>query len=438
MTTDSSDQDTAAIDFETVDYFTDQSLISDPYPYLEHLRGKCPVAHLAHHGVVAVTGLEEVMEVYRDKDSFSSCNSVTGPFPGLPVPAAGEDISALIEQYRDQLPLSEYVVTEDQPTHTDHRALVMRVFSPKRVRENEAFMWRLADAQIDEFIGRGQLEVIQDFAKPFTALVIADLLGVPEEDRAEFRAVLAATAGGGAAEVGRDVRAHDPLAYLSEKFTGYVEDRRREPRGDVLTELSTATYPDGSTPAIDVVVRMATFLFGAGQDTTARLISAALRVLAERPDVQDVLRRDRQRIPDFIEEMLRVESPVKCGFRMARVKTSLAGVDIPAGATVALFLSAANRDPRRFDEPAEMHADRQNAREHVAFGRGIHSCPGGPLARVEARVTLERFFDRTTEFRISEGEHGSADARRYEFTPSYTGRGLQALHLEFTRADASS
>ena len=417
-------------DFDTVDYFTDQSLIPDPYPYLEYLRGKCPVTHLPHHGVVAVTGHEEVMEVYRDKDTFSSCNSVTGPFPGLPVTPEGDDISALIEQYRDQLPMSEYVVTQDLPTHADHRALVMRVFSPKRVRENEAFMWRLADKQIDEFVGRGELEVLQDYAKPFTALVIADLLGVPEEDRADFRKVLATSHS--AAEVGDDVRVHDPLAFLAGQFTSYVEDRRREPRDDVLTELATATYPDGTTPDVDVVVKMATFLFGAGQDTTARLISSTLRILAEHPDVQELLRNDRHRIPDFIEEALRFESPVKCGFRMARVNTSLAGVDIPAGATIALFVSAANRDPGRFEAPTEFHPDRPTAREHVAFGRGIHSCPGGPLARVEAQVTLERFFDRTIDIKISEIAHGPADARRYEFTPSYTGRGLQALHLEFT------
>ena len=416
--------------FDAIDYFTDQSLIADPYPYFEHLRSKCPVTHLPHHGVVAVTGHEELMEVYRDKDTYSSCNSVTGPFPGLPVQPEGDDISALIEQYRDQLPMSEYVVTEDQPTHTDHRALVMRVFSPKRVRENEAFMWRLADNQIDEFIGRGTLEVLEDYAKPFTTLVIADLLGVPEDDRGEYRRVLGTSHS--AAEVGKSVRDHDPLAFLAEKFTGYVEDRRREPRDDVLTELSTTTYPDGSIPEVGVVVRMATFLFGAGQDTTARLISAALRILAEHPDVQELLRNERHCVPDFIEEVLRFESPVKCGFRMARVTTTLGGVEIPAGATVALFLAAANRDPARFDEPAEMQPDRTTAREHVAFGRGIHSCPGGPLARVEAQVTLERFFDRTVDIKISETEHGPADARRYEFTPSYTGRGLQALHLEFT------
>ncbi len=427
-----SDQDAPETGFDTIDYFTDQSLIADPFPYFEHLREQCPVAHLPHHGVVAVTGYDEALEVLHDTDTFSSCNSVTGPFPGLPVEAEGDDISDLIEQYRHEMPLSEYVVALDPPLHTDHRSLVMRLLTPKRIRENEAFMWRLADQQIDEFIDRGTVEILGDYARPFTALVIADLLGVPLEDHQDFRKFLASTHAPGS--VGEEVRQLDPLAFLSERFTSYVEDRRREPRSDVLTHLSTTTYPDGTIPEVDVVVRMASFLFGAGQDTTARLISSALRLLAERPDVEQILRDERDRIPNFIEEVLRLQSPVKCGFRLPRVTTSLDGVDIPAGSPVALMLAAANRDPRRFEEPQELRPDRPNAREHIAFGRGAHTCPGGPLARVEAQVTLERFFDRMVDIRISDLEHGPADARHYDFVPSYTGRGLLALHLEFTPA----
>ena len=182
-------------------------------------------------------------------------------------------------------------------------------------------------------------------------------------------------------------------------------------------------------------MRVATNVFAAGQETTVRLLSSALKVLAERPDIQQVLRRERDRIPNFIEETLRIESPVKGDFRLARVPTTVGGVDIPAGTTVMVMNGAANRDPRQFDQPDEFDVARPNARRHIAFGRGIHSCPGAPLARAEARVCIERLLDRTTDIRISEDKHGPADARRYSYVPTYILRGLTALHLEFTVAE---
>ena len=140
-----------------------------------------------HHGVVMVTGYEEAMAVYRDTATFSSCNTVSGPFAGFPVPLEGDDVSALIEQHRDELPFSDQLPTFDPPKHTAHRGLLMRLITPKRLKENEEFMWRLADRQIDEFLDRGECEFVHEYANPFTLLVIADLLGVPEADHETFR-----------------------------------------------------------------------------------------------------------------------------------------------------------------------------------------------------------------------------------------------------------
>jgi cytochrome P450 len=165
------------------------------------------------------------------------------------------------------------------------------------------------------------------------------------------------------------------------------------------------------------------------------LLAAALQLLGERPDLQQLLRDERDRIPSFIEETLRFEGPVKGDFRMPRVATTVGGVEIPAGSTVMVLNAAANRDPRHFDEPTEFRVDRANARHHLAFGFGIHACPGSPLARAEGRVSLERLLDRMADIRISEAEHGPADARRYEYAPTYILRGLQRLHLEFTPVD---
>ena len=264
-------------------------------------------------------------------------------------------------------------------------------------------------------------------------LVVADLLGVPEADHATFRKELQGDAHEGPTRIDKNAAiAHKPLEFLYDRFTAYIEDRRREPRNDVMTELATATFPDGSLPEVNDVMLIASNLFAAGQETTARMLGTALRLIGERPELQQALRDDRDRIPAFVEEVVRIESPIQGNFRLARVPTTVGGVDIPAGTTLMVLEGAANRDARQFECPAEFRVDRVNGRQHVAFGFGIHACAGAPLARAEGRVSLERILDRTADIRISEAEHGPAGARRYDYTPIYMLRGLEQLHLEFT------
>ena len=421
-------------DFEEMDFFRGDELVADPYPYFDALRERCPVGREPHHGVVMVTGYDEAVEIFHDSRTFSSCISVTGPFPGFPVPLEGDDVTALIEEHRHELPFSDQLPVLDPPVHTDHRALLMRLITPKRLKENEASVWQLADRQLDEFLDGGEGEFVGGYAAPFTLLVIADLLGVPEQDREEFAEHLQGRPGSGATIGGTgQAMTHNPLEFLYAKFATYIEDRRREPRDDVLTGLAAAMFPDGSVPEVTDVVRVAANLFSAGQETTVRLLSTALKIMAERPDLQRLLRAERDRIPNFIEETLRLESPVKGDFRLSRTPVSVGGVQLPAGTTVMVLNGAANRDPRRFEDPGTFDVARANARQHLAFGRGIHTCPGAPLARAEARVSIERLLDRTSDIRLSERRHGPADARRYRYLPTYILRGLTRLYLEFDR-----
>ncbi len=427
-------------DVTAMDFFRDERLVEDPYTYFDAMRDKCPVSREPHYGVMMVTGWEEACEVANNADTFSSCISVTGPFPGFPVALEGmegSDITALIEEHRDELPFSDQLPTLDPPTHTDHRALLMRLITPKRLKENEDAMWALADRVLDDFLTPGEGEFINGFAGPFTLLVIADLLGVPEEDRHTFVANLRRNVGGGVGNTSEKSLAHSPLEFLYEAFGGYIEDRRRAPRDDVLTGLATATFPDGSVPDVTDVARVATNVFSAGQETTVRLLGAALQVIGERPEIQQQLRNDRSLVPNFIEEALRIESPVKGDFRLSRRPVTVGGVDIPAGTTVMVVNGAANHDPRRFDNPGTFDPLRKNARQHIAFGRGIHSCPGAPLARAETRVAIERLLDRTSNITVSEAKHGPADDRRYRYVPTYILRGLTELHLEWTPAGYS-
>lgn len=417
-------------DFDSKDFFTDPSFIPDPHPYFDHLRSKCPVQFIEPRGVVAVTGFDECLAVLRDTSTYSNINAATGPFPGMPFTPEGDDITEQIERHRPEIPLNEHLVTMDPPKHTRIRRLLAGLFTPRRLDENEEFMWRLADRLIDTFHASGKVELLHEYAQPFALLTVADLLGVPEADHAAFVAHLSSQTPGAMAEDG--ALGANPLEFLDSKFSNYIETRRREPVGDVLTILAESRYSDGETPDVVELVRLATFLFGAGQDTTARLITASFRLLGENPELQKQLREDHSLVPQFVEEALRLEGPVKSDFRLAKKKTTLGGVDIPAGTPVMVSLPAGNRDPRRFPDPHEFRLDRDNAREHIAFGRGVHSCPGGSLARVEARVTVERLLDRMADIKISEEKHGTADDRHFTYEPTYILRGLASIHLEFT------
>jgi cytochrome P450 len=418
-------------ELDQVDFFTDPSLNEDPYAYYDALRAKCPVTPIPHHGVLAVTGYDEANEVYRDNETFSSCNSVIGPFATFPVPLEGDDVGAIIDAYRDQLPMFEHMVTMDAPDHTRERALLMRLITPRRLQQNEDFMAGLAERQLSEFLADGKCEFIRAYSQPFALLTVADLLGVPEADHESVRAGFGLSHTPGMLGKSEAPNTLNALAWLDGLFTSYIEDRRAKPGKDVLTDLALATYPDGTTPEVVAVVRSSTFLFAAGQETTARLLAVALKYLAENPGLQDELRANRELIPDFIEEALRIESPVKADFRMTRRTTSIGGVEVRAGTPVMLLNGAANWDPKRYECPEEFRVGRPGGRSHLAFGRGAHTCPGGPLARAEGRITVEKILDRTRNIRLDEAHHGPVGNRRFAYEPTWVLRGLSSLYIEF-------
>ena len=430
---------TSATDFDRIDYFSDKTLVADPYPYYDYLRQKGPVTPI-QHGVLAVTGYDEAVEVYRDTEHFSAVNSPTGPFPPLPFQPQGDDITQQIKEHRHHFPLNEHMATFDPPEHTAHRALLMRLLTPNRIKENEEFMWQLADRLLDEFASDGRCEFIGQYSQRFTLQVICDLLGVPDEDHELFRQMLITSLDTGQGASGRvtqnrsETVTMNPLQFLDDWFTRYVRDRRSSPQSDVLTHLATTTFPDGTLPPIEDVVHLATFLFIAGQETTAKLIAQAVRVLAESPELQERLRGDRELIPNFIEETLRLHTPVKSAFRLAKRSTRIGDVPVPAGTTVMLAIAGANRDPRRFANPHEFQVERRNAREHMAFTRGAHVCPGAPLARMEARASLERILERMRDIRLDEAQHGPPGARRFDWVPTYVLHGFRSLHIEYGSA----
>ncbi|WP_304105913.1 cytochrome P450 [Mycolicibacterium bacteremicum] len=423
-------------DLAEADFFSDQVISQSPYEYWDRLRELGPVTREPHYGVVAVTGYQEVMAAFKDHDSFSAVNAIGGPFPPLPFTPEGDDISAQIEEHRHLFPIHEHMVVMDPPAHEKARSLLSKLLTPRRLKENEDFMWKLVDSQIDHFIDSGRCEFLSEYAKPFATSAIIDLLGVPEGDRPEFLAALGAERpdGNRVGALDGEPVGLDPLQYLDDKFLGYLAERRRDPRDDVLSGMAAALYPDGSTPELIELVKPATFLFAAGQETVTKLLTAAVQTLGDRPEFQQALREDPSRIPTFIEEAVRMHSPTKVDFRLVRKSTTLGGVSLPAGTVVMLCLGAANRDPRKFEDPHEFRPERKNVREHIAFGRGIHTCAGAPLARVEGQITVRRLLDRMSEISIDESKHGAAGARNYVYEPTFLLRGLTELHIEFTPA----
>jgi cytochrome P450 len=417
--------------FETIDYFTDLALIDDPHPYFRHLRSIGPVVELPSHGVLAVVGHQEGLGVLLNHEDFSSITTATGPIPPIPFEPDGDDITRQIEAHRPTMPFGAMLVAQDRPDHTATRRLLNGLLTPNRFRENEEYLSGLADRKIDEFIDSGRLEVITGYAHPFATLAIADFLGMPEE------AIAPALEGCGRMPgVIGDTREmeNNPLEQLAMHFFGMLSERRSNPRKDVMSVLAQTTHADGSLPEIGKLVSLAAVLFGAGQDSTVRLIAATLKTLAERPDLQDKVRAEPGLIPKFIEEVLRLDGSTKSFFRLAKRRAQVGGIDIDPGTTVMVVLSAMNRDPRVFENPDEFQIERSNVRKHLAFGAGIHACIGAPLARAEARLTVEKLLRRTRNIRLDAHVHGPEGARRFEYQPNYTQRALSSLSIVFDKA----
>jgi cytochrome P450 len=407
------------------DFFTDPEILQDPIPYYRALHERGPVVREPHKGVFMLSRIDEILEVYTDHERFSAIVGPLGPLVDVPEPAAGESWSEVIDRRRHEIPMGDQLTSLDPPKHTRHRALAGRLFTPNRLKQNEDFILTLADALIDEIADRGEVEFSSAYARPFTLLVIADLLGVPREDHETFRGWLGGERGTVGDPRGRHA-ADQVFANLAPYFMRYIEERRASAGDDVMSRLASVRFSDGELPEVMDVVRLATIIFAAGQETTARLLTAGMRVLCEHPAVAEELRRDPEAIPNFVEECLRLEGPIKGSFRLALCDTRLAGVHIPAGSITMAVIGAANRDPRVFEDPDRFDPRRSNVRRNIAFGHGEHFCIGASLARTETRIGFERLLARLDDIRL-------VDAAALSYVETFIIRGLNDLPVRFRR-----
>ncbi|MBV1689402.1 cytochrome P450 [Novosphingobium sp. G106] len=416
------------------DFYSDPAIIDRPKDYFGMLRARAPVAWEPHHGTLMVTGFEEANAVLTDKSGvYSNACSVVGPIPGLPFAPQAHDITGQLAEHGPDLPWADHLVCMDGKKHAEHRMLLGSLLTYKRLKANEDYLRALSDRLIDGFVASGKCAVVPDYAHATTTYAISDLLGIPEGDRAELLDLIGAPPsqldGDAVHKVGPD-----PLIFMKPRFDDYLRERLESPRGDLMSELVQARFKDGSVPDFDTLSNLARFLFGAGQDTTSRLISMAILILGEDPALQARLWREPERISDFIEEVLRYDAPVKTTYRLALRDTALGDVAVPAGTIITVCIYAASNDPAHFADPDRFDIDRPGLRDHMGFSRGAHGCLGAPLGRMESRIAIEQLLARVQDISISEEHHGPADARRYRFEPTYTFRSLSDLFIEFTPA----
>jgi cytochrome P450 len=416
------------------DYFSDHGILKDPYAYFEAIRAKGPIYQVPSSGLVVITGFDEIIDVLNNTQDFSSVIAPGGPAAPMPFQPQGSDITAQIEAHRTEFIGGDLLVAYDGMQHKFSRSLLTPLFTPSRLRANEQFMADYSEQLVKEAVANGGCELIKQIATPFVTLVIADLLGVPTEDRQIFMDAIEAGPPPGSLNSDDLMEQNQPLVIMGMYFAGYVQDRRKDPRADILSELANATYPDGSTPDALEIVRIATFLFGAGQDTSAKLLGNTMKFIVDEPGLQERLRKDPSLITALLEEVLRLEGSAKMTARLARRDTRIGSLNVPAGTRVMLALSAGNRDPRRFEDPAALILDRPKNKEHLAFGRGAHVCAGAPLARAEVRIILEKFLAQTSHIGLAEEKHGPTGNRNFDYDASFIIRGLSELQIKLTPA----
>lgn len=359
--------------------------VRDPYPELAEARRATPVQrldsslmpHEEGQEVFFVYRHDDIAQVLRDGDTFSSAHIIDL----IMGPIMGEHI----------------MLGMDDPQHRRYRALVSTAFRQKVLTQWEHELFgAVANGLIDTFATRGRAELVREFDYPYPTKVISGILGLPREDYLQFQRWSTA--------ILSFFTKLDEAITASEEVKEYLavvlEDRRREPREDLISELAQAEL-DGEHLTDEEIFSFLRLLLPAGVETTYRSLGNLLFWLLSAPEQLEAVRADRSLIPQAIEEALRLETPLLNITRLATTDTEVGGVAIPAGSTVMLMLAAANRDEERYDEPDRFDIFRPNPKPHVSFGQGPHACLGTHLARIEMRVAVNLLLDRLPNLRLN-------------------------------------
>ena len=365
--------------------------LGDPDVAFAHLRSHDPVHWYEPGQFWCLTRQAEIRAVSRTPAVFSSAHGlqmwqIPGVLAGGPASSAGVDAVTILDM--------------DPPEHIRHRRLVMSVFKPGFIRSLEPRVREIAHATLDQVDPRGPVDFVDGIAMPVPMLVIAELIGVPGRDLADFRrwSDSIIEAGGGA---GMTDQVMQDLAELFGYFSESLAAHRRSPRHDIISLLLDAEIDGERLDEGEILMFLMTLLV-AGNETTRNLIAGAGLALAEHPDQRAWLAADLERLPNAVEEMLRWVTPTRSFIRRAVADTSLAGHPIAAGEYVVLFYGSGNRDEEVFGTTSG-HFDvaRPDANRHLAFGFAEHLCIGAALARLEARVLFEELLRRWPTWEVA-------------------------------------
>lgn len=396
----------------------DPVVAADPYPWLHLAHREAPVFYMPEHDAWCVTSYGDVLEVIRDTTSYSSRKVI--------------QFAQLAPEFEEAFadgPPDRVLVTTDPPEHTRLRKLAQKGFTPKLIASREEEVRALADALIDAFIDRGRCDLVGEFAEHLPVQAITRLVGAPLERTADFARWaydrIAMLAGGRQLSREERLELSRRAVEFNEWLREFVEERRAHPQDDLASGLVHAQTDDGD-PALstgEVVTMIGTFL-SAGTSTTAHFIPMLVRELLLRPEAWTRVRGDRELIARAVEEGLRHRTSVHGVTRTTTCDVVLGGVEIPAGSDLYVHYAAAQRDESVFSDPDAFDVDRENVKQHFAFGKWAHICLGAPLARLETRVALECFAERMPNMRL-------VPDQPEEWLPHMLTPGLASLQIEW-------
>lgn len=306
-------------------------------------------------------------------------------------------------KYNHEMPFSASMISSDPPRHRKLRSLVTQAFTPRAVDSLAPRIQEIVDEHLQHPLRDGRMDAIHDLGYPLPVIVIAEMLGIPVDDRPRFKGwsdevVQMGNRGG---NIDRQQLAKPAVMEMSAYFINMIEQRRKQPGDDLISGLLAAEL-DGEKLELIELLGFCALLLVAGNETTTNLIGNALLTFAQQPDLWKQLHRYPELVPQAIEEVLRFRSPVQSMFRVTKQEVNIAGQKLPAGASLIAWIGSANHDEEQFTHPDDFIIERQPNR-HLAFGQGIHYCLGAPLARLEARIALTSMVKKVESITLAPG-----------------------------------